>query len=72
MTIYARAYALREDGRYTYSEVVKVNLQQLLMAVDAQWNALTTAQREAVGTMYALFEPVMFTWDIPRIKKAFA
>ena len=69
MAIYARAYALLENGNYIYSDVVEVSLQQLVMAVDTKWDSLTTAQKEAFSAMYRAFEGTLSGWDLPNIKK---
>ena len=70
MIIYARAYVLLSDGTYIYGNVVEVTLQQLVMAIDNQWDSLTTAQQEAISAMYETFRPVMSAWNIPNLKAA--
>lgn len=72
MAIYARAYVLLSDGTYIYSDVVEVTLQQLVMAVDAKWDNLTTVQKDSLSTMYNTFQQTMSTWDLPRIKEELA
>ena len=68
--IYARAYVLMEDGTYTYSDVVEVSLQQVVVAADRQWASLTEAQKAALLTMYSTYESVMSTWNLPNIRKS--
>lgn len=72
MVIYARAYALLKNGSYTYSDVVEVSLQQVVVAIDKQWNNLTAAQKEAVGAMYNTFSSVISDWNVPNIRKEYA
>lgn len=68
MVIYARAYALLADGTYVYGDVAQVSLQQLVMAIDGNWDNLTDAQKESVSAMYSAFEQTMSVWNIPNIK----
>ena len=68
--VHARAYVKLPDGTTIYGTVVTVTLQQLVTAVDAQWDTLTTAQKTALKTMYETFTANMKSWQIPNIKKA--
>lgn len=70
MVIYARAYAQLGNGAYTYSNVVEVSLQQVVVAADHQWTSLTEAQKAALCTMYSTHESVMSTWNLPNIRKS--
>ena len=63
---------LLADGTYIYSDMVEVALQQLVMAIDAKWDNLTTAQKDSISTMYNTFQQTISTWDIPRIKEELA
>jgi hypothetical protein len=67
--IYARAYALLEDGTYLYGDVVITNLKTVAEAIDTQWESLTAAQQEALTAMYRQFTTAMQNWLIPEIKK---
>lgn len=69
MVIYARAYALLDNGTYTYSNTVAINLQQVVAAIDKQWGSLTAAQKEAFCGMYNSYRQVMSDWNIPNIRK---
>ena len=69
MPIYARAYAQLEDGTYIYSDVVSMNLQQVVEAADKQWNALDANQKEALRTMYVKFRDELENWNIPNLKQ---
>lgn len=70
MTIYARAYARLSNGEYLYSESVQVNLQQVVIAAQNQWDTLTNVQKQALLSMYQSYSGVMSTWDIPNLKNA--
>lgn len=63
---------LLADGTYIYSDMVEVTLQQLVMAIDAKWDNLTTAQKDSISTMHNTFQQTISTWDIPRIKEELA
>ena len=67
--IYARPYVLLEDGTYIYGDVVVVNLQQVVQAVDSKFDSLSVAQKEAITAMYAAFKQTMQIWDVPNLKK---
>ena len=66
--IYARAYVKLSDGTTLYSETVTVTLRQVVMAADAKWDALTTAQQEALRAMYELYAAQMASWRLPNLK----
>ena len=67
--IYARAYVLLDDGTYIYGDVVETSLYQVVLAVEQQWDSLTTAQKDAIAQMYRTYTSTMKYWDIPRIKE---
>ena len=69
MMIYTRAYVQLSDGRYIYSDTVQVCLEQVVMAVDSQWDELTVAQQGALSQMHASFSALMSDWQIPNIKE---
>ena len=70
LPVYARAYIKLSDGTVIYGEAVQVNFRQLVHAVDAMWDTLTAAQRDALKAMYETFTADMKSWQIPNIKKA--
>lgn len=67
--IYARAYILLEDGTYIYGDVVKTSLYQVVLAIESQWDGLTTAQKTAIKEMYTAFASKMQNWPLPQIKE---
>ena len=66
--IYARAYAKLSDGTVIYGETATVTFQQIVMAADAKWAALTSAQQQTLLDMYEAFAAEMAGWKIPNIK----
>lgn len=66
--IYARPYAVLEDGTYVYGDVVATNLKTVVQAVDTQWAKLSEAQKAAIFEMYQQY-PTMRGWKIPNIKE---
>ena len=68
MKIYARAYTKLSDGTIIYGNTVTVTLKQLVMAADAKWTALTSAQQQTLLDMYEAFAAEMAGWKIPNIK----
>lgn len=69
MKIYARAYVKLADGTVVYGSTVSVTLRQLVYAVDAKWDDLTSQQQQALLDMYNAFASDMAAWNIPNIKK---
>ena len=67
--IYARAYVELADGSYIYSDVVVMNLREVVEAVDTQWATLDAAQKEAIIAMYEKFGAAMEAWNIPNLKQ---
>ena len=70
MIIYARAYVQKADGEYVYSDVVRVNLKQVVIAAQNKWDELTAAQQSALTQMYTAYSVVMSKWEVPNLKKA--
>ena len=68
MKIYARAYAKLSDGTILYGDTVTVTFQQVVMAADAKWAALTAAQQQSLLDLYEAFSAEMAGWKIPNIK----
>jgi hypothetical protein len=68
MPIYARAYVELADGSYVYSDVVSMNLKQIVEMADTQWSLLSVAQKDAITEMYVKFKNVLDTWNIPNLK----
>jgi hypothetical protein len=68
MPIYARAYVELADGSYVYSDVVSMNLKQIVEMADTQWSLLSVAQKDAITDMYVKFKNVLDTWNIPNLK----
>jgi hypothetical protein len=68
MKVYARAYVKLSDGTVIYGKTVSVTLKQLVTAIDAKWNSLTTVQQEALKAMYNTCKAEMASWQIPNIK----
>ncbi|MBO5868617.1 MAG: hypothetical protein J6Q54_06910, partial [Oscillospiraceae bacterium] len=68
--VYARAYVKLADGTTIYSNTVKVTLRQLVVAVDAKWDALTDVQKQGLKALYETFATDMANWNIPNMKKA--
>ncbi len=69
MPVYARAYVELADGTYCYSDVVAMNLQQVVEAADARWETLDDVQRSAITAMYAQYQSVLQDWNIPNLKE---
>lgn len=72
MPIYARAYVELADGTIVYSDVVGVNLLEVVQAIDTQWSSLTEVQQQAISTMYATFKKTMDMWYVPNLKEQLA
>ena len=70
MVIYARAYVKTADGTVIYGETVEATFRQLVYAVDAKWDTLTTAQQDTLKAMYTAYSDIMASWKIPNIKNA--
>lgn len=70
MTIYARAYIQLANGEYIYSDVISVNLQQVVTAAQNKWDVLSTTQQDALLRMYATYSGVMSSWNVPNLKAA--
>lgn len=68
LPFYVSAVDAEIDTGDNEAEVVEVSLQQLVMAIDANWENLTDAQKTAVAALYSAFEQTMVNWDIPNIK----
>jgi hypothetical protein len=68
MKIYVRAYAKLSDGTIVYGNTAAVTLQQVVMAADAKWAALTAAQQQTLLDLYEAFAAEMAGWKIPNIK----
>ena len=68
--IYARAYVQKANGEYVYSDVVQVNLKQVVIAAQNKWEDLTAVQQEALVQMYETYADVMGRWDVPNLKAA--
>lgn len=66
--IYARAYVQLTDGSYIYSDVVSVNLRQVVEAADAQWPTLSSTQKMELTAMYTKFQATLSGWNIPNLK----
>ena len=66
--IYARVYVQMADGEYVYSDVVEVNLQQVVVGAHNKWDVLTAAQKNALQQMFDTYAEVMRTWDVPNLK----
>ena len=77
MQIYGRTYIQLGDT-VVYGDCFNRSLQDQLCGTEAMygiermWDALTINQRRGVMDMYATFENVMSTWDIPTIAAATA
>ena len=69
MPIYARAYVELDNGTLVYSEVVGINVLEVVRSIDAQWSSLTAMQKESINTMYATFKKIMDMWNLPNIKE---
>ena len=69
IAVYARAYVELKDGTYIYSDVIAMNLRQVVEAADAQWETLDEAQKTSFTAMYAKYQTVMNGWDIPNLKR---
>ena len=67
--IYARPYALLEDGTYIYGDVVVTNLKSVVETIDAKFDTLTTAQQTVVADLYRQNTAAMQDWLIPKIKE---
>ena len=68
--IYARPYALLEDGTYIYGDVVVTNLKSLVETIDSQsYESLGNSAKTALNTMYQQHVIIMQDWLIPNIKK---
>jgi len=70
MAIYARAYVELEDGSYIYGDVIGISLQQVVEAPDAQWETLDSSQKTAFTEMYAKFQTVLQSWNLPNVKNS--
>lgn len=68
--IYARVYVQKADGTYVYSDVVQVNLKQVVIAAQNKWEDLTAAQQGALAQMYDTYAAVMSSWNVPNLKNA--
>ena len=68
MLLYARAYVELSDGSFIYSNVVAVNLRQVVEVIDTNWDVLTDTQKESIDSMYRTFGETMDTWNIPNLK----
>ena len=68
MKIYARAYAKLSDGTIIYGDTATVTFQQVVMAADAKWAALSAAQQQTLLDLYEAFAAEMAGWRIPNIK----
>ena len=66
--IYARAYVGLSDGNFIYSDVVAVNLRQIVESIDANWSVLTDVQKESIDSMYQIFRETMDMWNTPNLK----
>ena len=68
--IYARPYALLEDGTYIYGDVVATNLKAVVETIETQvFDSLTTVQKTAIADMYLQHTAAMQNWLIPKIKE---
>lgn len=67
-TVYARAYIQLSTGEYIYSDTVQTNLQQVVIAAQNKWTALSAVQKEALAAMYQTYSGVMAEWDVPNLK----
>lgn len=68
--IYARPYALLEDGTYIYGDVVATNLKAVVETIETQvFDSMTTAQKTAIADMYLQHTAAMQNWLIPKIKE---
>jgi hypothetical protein len=68
--VYGRAYLL-VDGEYLFGTTVDRTLAEQITAIDRVWHMLTPEQKTAFLSMYAKYEDVLNTWDIPEIHKAY-
>ena len=69
LSVYGRAYIKTAEG-VQFGAVVSRTLQEQVEALDAGFDALTVAQKRAVLKMYANYQGIMDTWNIPAIKNA--
>ena len=68
MLIYARAYLELADGTLVYSDVVAVNLRQIVEMIDANWEDITPIQKESIYSMSQTFSETMDLWNTPNLK----
>jgi hypothetical protein len=49
---------------------VEVNLIQVVMGAESQWEKLSDKQKDALIQMYEQYEDVMRFWKLPNLKAA--
>ena len=75
--VYSQAYVELADGSRILGDMVSYSLQDVvagaagITGIDARWNELTEEQKASVLQMYATYESLMSTWEIPNIKAAY-
>lgn len=76
MKIYSQAYVELEDGTRILGDVVCYSLRDIfegtdtIVGVDQIWNDLEDEQKQPVLQLYADFQRILRSWNIPNIKTA--
>lgn len=72
MMIYGRPYIETTDGQIIFGEGVSHSLRQLLTAVDAKADTLTSEQKDAVAKLYQDYIGVTHKWALTQLHDTYA
>lgn len=68
MTIYGRAYVEVGEGQYLFGVTRQRSLKEQLVGINAKFDSLEEAQKDAAAAMYGKFRKLMSSWNLDKIQ----